>query len=383
MVKTKTRNNSSKRLIILILATSFGLLLIWIFSSKKISNTLLTRLSETKFESFADNSSTCTYPTLPNPISAANIPNLLNVTINPRDTDSNITNYKGADGPMHKVMAKSDGNFRPELFVWLPGTNSGPGAYTKVMKIAASLGYRTVGLAYMNQVTIQDRCLDDTNIDNCHTLVMKETMYGQDLTSQVNVSRANSIENRLLKLLQYLQLHYPQGRWSDFYSNGVVNMNKIVVAGHSQGGSYTQFIGINHEVARAVGFSSAGTLIPDGSTYKLASWVLQPRRTPSSRIFAMYHEGETIAPAVPAFKIAMGLDIYGSTVNIDNQNYPFNCTHVLSMSWLPDGWQNLTSDLLQKQEHNSTAFDGYIPVDSAGIPVNTDAYIYLFTSQPR
>src|SRR2546425_9573289 len=54
--------------------------------------------------------------------------------------------------------------------------------------------------------------------------------------SFLNVSVANSIDNRLTKLLQYLTLQYPDEGWDRFLLRDKPKWSQIAVSGHSQGG---------------------------------------------------------------------------------------------------------------------------------------------------
>src|SRR4051794_23939686 len=86
------------------------------------------------------------------------------------------------------------------------------------------LGYHTIVLAYRNEAPIQtlppDGC--GTSVEppatppNCAIDARMEILDGKGESSVVDVDRANSIENRLIKALQYLAVTYPGEGWAQF-----------------------------------------------------------------------------------------------------------------------------------------------------------------------
>ena len=83
----------------------------------------------------------------------------------------------------------------------------------------------------------------------------KEILTGEDLSTKVSVDSTNSIINRLEKLLIYLDATEPNNNWGQYYNNGF-EWNKIMVAGHSQGGGHAALIGMIYDVNRVLMFSS-------------------------------------------------------------------------------------------------------------------------------
>ncbi len=67
----------------------------------------------------------------------------------------------------------------------------------------------------------EDLCAANADRD-CHEKVRRETLTGDDHSSLISVNRPNSIENRLIKLLQYLDANYPQEGWGSFLDAGAV-----------------------------------------------------------------------------------------------------------------------------------------------------------------
>jgi len=73
----------------------------------------------------------------------------------------------------------------------------------------------------------------------------------------VTVNNTDCINNRLLKLLQYLDAKYPSENWGQLMLSNSIEWSKIIAAGHSQGGVHATALGINNELKRIIMFCSA------------------------------------------------------------------------------------------------------------------------------
>src|SRR3954463_13837737 len=101
-----------------------------------------------------------------------------------------------------------------KLLVFLPtgGPTNIPSEFTELGSVAGRLGYHTVLLAYRNEAPVAANppagCgpLADKDPLNptCSIDVRSEILNGTPTSPLVNINRANSIENRLNKLLVYL-----------------------------------------------------------------------------------------------------------------------------------------------------------------------------------
>jgi len=121
-------------------------------------------------------------------------------------------------------------------------------------------------------------------------------LYGDRTLGDATVDNtpAESIVNRLVKLLQYLDRNHPDGGWS-YLENGQPNWRRIVVSGQSQGAGMAAFIAKQHEVARVILFSSPWDYVDARGQRELAPWLAQPSKTPSNRWFGGYHARENMA----------------------------------------------------------------------------------------
>ena len=126
-----------------------------------------------------------------------------------------------------------------------------------------------------------------------------ELLEGDGDSPSVNVDRANSIENRLNKLLQYLAANYSEDGWAQFLdTNGEPKWSETVLVGSSLGAGQAAIIAQEHEVYRAAllhGWVDAGH-----------GWVKRVA-TPSNRYFTLIHQRENFFRRTCDAYLALGL----------------------------------------------------------------------------
>ncbi len=145
-----------------------------------------------------------------------------------------------------------------KLFVFMPGAGQVPAMFQLVQQEAARLGYHVVGLSYVTRLGgVVFTCPIAPDPASCYENTRLEIVDGVDRSPLVNISQANSIDNRLTKLLQYLAAQYPDEGWDKFLLAGdQPKWSQIAIAGHSQGGGEAATIAKIRLVARVVLFSS-------------------------------------------------------------------------------------------------------------------------------
>lgn len=246
------------------------------------------------------------------------------VTVVPSITDAAIS----VNNDAHYVYAPS-GTLKNKLVLFLPGTGAVPMNYSIFERTCATLGFHSIGLTYVNDVTINgvDVC-GATSDTSCYRKARLEVLTGQDLTPLLTISRANSIENRLIKLLKYLHLQYPTQGWGQYLNGDVILWNKILTSGHSQGAGHAAFIAKTYKIDRALMFSWA-----DYSTAlnRAAPWVGAAGATSSEGYFAFIHPKDGLVQYSTATTTwdLLGLAQYGKIVSIDTANNNFRGTHTL------------------------------------------------------
>ena len=157
----------------------------------------------------------------------------------------------------HKADVARD---RHELLLWLTGTGGKGHDARGFSKLAADLGYHVVSLMYPNDIPAS-ACANDKNPQAFEVFRMAIIQGGHATYSirrkEMSIERSESIENRLIKLLQHLQKLRPEENWSQFLNeNGSIKWESIAVAGQSQGGGHAALIGIQHRVARVMCFGA-------------------------------------------------------------------------------------------------------------------------------
>ena len=133
-----------------------------------------------------------------------------------------------------------------KLLVFLPsgGANNLPPDFEELGTEGARLGYHTIVLAYQNEAPIAAAppagCGNSVGAAGLAARTARSTRAWRSSTGDgestvVNVDRANSIENRLTKVLQYLAATYPDEGWSQFLDTSGVEpapkWSEIVIAG--------------------------------------------------------------------------------------------------------------------------------------------------------
>ena len=150
--------------------------------------------------------------------------------IAPVVTDPAITN----GNPLFRHWVYLDINRPPagKLFVFLPGTGGPPNAYRLILETAAQAGCHAVGLAYVNEQEVNaELCLGQPA--TCAGEVRLENVTGADTSPLLDVNRANSIENRLIKLLEYLHRQFPAEGWGAFLTGGQPRWELVAVSAYA------------------------------------------------------------------------------------------------------------------------------------------------------
>lgn len=285
----------------------------------------------------------------------------------PNHTDPNITQFNNA----HTVCINTNVPLRQRLFLFLPGTGGVPAGYTDIVKTAANLGFYALGVMYDNPVTVNSLC-DDASDPNCFADVRTEIITGQDTSPLVNISRTDSIENRLIKLLQYLTTNYPAENWGQYLTGTNINWSSIIVSGHSQGAGHAGLIAKLHPVARAVMFADTDWWFPGNEP---APWISASGATSDEGYFGFVHIQDPLVLytwEVPTWQ-AYGLSQFGSPVLVESNTAPYLGTHMFTTDLAPQDGTNY---------HGATVTDAATPLEPGGTPVFQPVWQYLLIGPP-
>lgn len=239
--------------------------------------------------------------------------------IRPSVTDPAIRRF---DSPSY-VLYNDTAGPAANLFVFLSGTDGRPPGPLPFLRAAADAGYRVVSLTTDTVPAVAEYCPRKPD-PACSGDFRRMRIYGDGtrLDPAIDNTSAESIVNRLVKLLQYLDRQEPGHGWGAYLENGAPRWSRIAFAGQSQGAGMAAYIAQGHEVARVILFSSPWDFtIATDNTEKLAPWLAAPSKTPPQRWYAGYHEKEDtaglIARAYAALRVpADHIRVFRSTLAV-------------------------------------------------------------------
>lgn len=301
-----------------------------------------------------------------NPTLNTNItPGLKRKVLFPSLTDNAIENTFG----YHQTYLNTSIPSLNKLFLFLPGSNSNPFAYDGIQIIAANLGFHSLGISYSN-TTISPIC-SGSNDSLCFDKVREEVITGNNTSDSISVNYANSINNRVLKALQYLNLKFPTENWGQYYSGNNIIWSKIALAGHSQGGGHAAFIAKREMVDRVMLLASP----KDYFTAPLnqpAPWIDNPTITQACKYYALTHDKDFLGCTYPQQLLIynrLGIDTFAANSIYENSNGNFNNSHVIITT---------INGLNSNSAHNIVGVD-VLAANVCKIPYYSIAWNYMLT----
>jgi hypothetical protein len=299
--------------------------------------------------------------------------NVTTIKVRPSDTDPAIKTFdtshyvfvNDAILVSHSAALPAD---RHELLLWIPGTQAteseGPIAATGFCKLAADVGYHVIILKYPNDESASV-CRNDT--DPAAFEKFRLALIAGGTSEHIAIGRADSIENRLEKLLIHLRKTRPDEAWEQFLGpDGGIKWSTIAVAGQSQGGGHAALIGIKHRVARVIctGAPKDYSLARD----RPAAWLTSDSATPKGCFFALNHQQDHqgCSPAQQSENLrALKLDALGKPVDVDHARAPYNHSRILTTNY-PGG------KLPSKEAHGTG-------ISARNESVFDDVWLYMLT----
>lgn len=292
--------------------------------------------------------------------------------INATTTDSSITAVPSAgEAPHIAINPSASINPKGKLLVFLPGTQGRPGQYTYILRAGASRGFHTIGLNYPNQTAMGALCQVSSDPE-CYWSARNVVVFGGSapVNGQSPVTKADSIVNRLEKLLAWMQTTYPAEGWGQFVlTNGSVDWSKVILAGHSQGGGHVGVLAKSVALNRAVYFSSPEDWYENTDTP--ATW---PRTranvTPADQQYGFGSDDDTLVPNSHAFTHWDNLGLpkpATGPVSVDSTSAPFSNSRQLrtKQAFNPAS----TAITLALKYHGVTVVDTSTPLDATGKPL--------------
>jgi hypothetical protein len=276
-------------------------------------------------------------------------------SVAPSATGAGITNSTG----QHFVVAPGSSNRSGKLLVFLPGTGGRPDFYRSILRHATGRAHHAIGLAYPNAEAVNDLCASAPS-PTCHEDARVEVITGAPRSALVAVDVANSIENRLRALLSWLDLNFPAEGWSAFLANGSPRWDRVMVAGHSQGGGHAAMIARLRVVDRGILFAAT----------EPAAWTTTPFATAPAKLYGFVHRLEPAFTGITASWRLM--DMPGPITSVDGAAPPFAGSHQLETNV---GTCRPFPGL--DTPHNCVVVDAITPIGLDGQPTFAAVWTYL------
>lgn len=251
-------------------------------------------------------------------------PRLYQVTFTAEDADPAASRALGDQHAFLDTRVEPQG----KLVVYLHGAGDfqscGGGA---LGPLVASFGFHWLAPCYLSNYGV-DNCGDD--IAGCRL----EAFEGEDHHPFVDITRPDSIEERIVRGLGYLEQENPEGDWQYFLEGETPRWSEIVISGHSHGASSSGLIGVYRSVARVVMLAGP---------YDVGqAWLELEPLTPRDRFYGFSHTGDNQHQGhLDAFE-ALGLP--GAPTGVDDQDPPYADSHRLfSQASVSDAHGSVTS----------------------------------------
>jgi pimeloyl-ACP methyl ester carboxylesterase len=296
------------------------------------------------------------------------------VFFSPGLTDTNIAAFTNN----HYAVVDPAVTARGRLVLFLPGTGATPALYRYFPQNAASLGFHALGLMYPNGEAINQLCAQYAPLDpEAAGSARLEVIDGADRAGFLSVDRSNSIENRLLKALQYLQANYPTRGWGQFYSGTNLLWTNVMVCGHSQGAGMAAMLAKTRRVDRCVMLADMDWWVAGNRPY---NWMSLAPQTPVDRWFLLAHRRDQFLDFAEMQVTALTLDLtrYGPFIQVETSVSPVYWNrHFLSTDLEPAPAQGASY-------HGCLVVDAATPLQPDGVtPVLKPVWDYLLLHETK
>jgi hypothetical protein len=203
------------------------------------------------------------------------------ISVSPDSTGTAIRTIHGN----HFAYSSGSVPSRHRLILMIQGTGTSAKDFSFVDTVFASMGYPVISLDYSNNV-ITTVCSNSRD-SACFNGFRQEIVFGTPVSPVVEVDSPNSIYHRLQQFLLWLEQRYPQQEWGEYIKDSVIQWERIIVAGHSQGAGHAVYLGKRFKVDRVLIFSGPQDYL---SYYNSpASWLSDSSQTGLPRYFAFLH----------------------------------------------------------------------------------------------
>ena len=238
---------------------------------------------------------------------------IISHSVAPNQTDAAITTI---NNPLQTAYVQTIASFRKDLlYVFIPGTGGAPTPFGEILSAAADSGYYSFGIAFNGQKPIEELAgdnPDDKTVEN----ILEEYLTGNDVSPKVNVTKANSFENRITKMILYLDSLTPGENWHRFLTNdNRLIWRKVSVAGQSQGSDHAMYMSKKRPLNRASFFAGPGGFRLNNGDYP--TFIRTAAITPIEKIYGFAHKNDSTRLWKDVKKTWEILGILGALDNVD------------------------------------------------------------------
>ncbi len=253
------------------------------------------------------------------------------------------------------------------LLVHLVGTFGDPYQTLYFPKLAANNGFHVLSVKYPNDLSAQTAC-SSSNDPDCHFKFRKEIIEGVDYSPEIAVDSVNSISNRLIRLLQFMDANTTSQNWGQFFTGDSIHWDRVMISGHSQGGGHAAVMAIDRPLHRVLMFASPNDY---SNTFgQTATWTNLPHATADSAYYSFNNTNDLVAQYNWQFSAAVnfGMASFGDTVNVEQNDCPYGNTHNLFTDRDSTGFT---------ENHGMVVNDVNVPLGPNGRPVFEDVWRYM------
>lgn len=194
-----------------------------------------------------------------------------------------------------------------------------------------------------------------------------EAATGEDVSEVVNIPKPDSIKERALTLVRWLNKQNPEGGWGYFLTPGTSDLRweRVILAGISHGSTTAARFAKQQKVARVVMLS--------GPRDQHETWQSLPSATPANRYFGFSHvlDAGWEGNHYPRSWEMLGLEKFGPIVNVDKEKPPYRNTRRL----ITDADVKGNPD----RAHSAAMPGGAAVKDASGKFIHEEVWRYLFT----
>jgi hypothetical protein len=199
-----------------------------------------------------------------------------------------------------------------KLVFFLSGYTNTPASWRDHGRQLAGHGFHVVEPHYDNSWT----CMEG---GDCNANTRWEALTGEDTSTTIDTSRADSAEGRVVTMLRYLEKEHPGGDWGWYLNDDdTLRYEHVIIAGISHGASSSGLFASRRSFFRAVMHSGGWGSVGDDP------------ETPIEEFYGLAHTGDEQYDGIISSWESAGL--LGAPTSIDGATPPYDDSHQLISS---------------------------------------------------